>query len=90
MLVFAPTMALLQFMLLLCLSSSSLGFTLKTSRISKSRLIFKRVATTSTQHQENLSDKAMKKKLDVDFLRIGLPSLVQFAAGPLCNLVDSM
>ena len=36
------------------------------------------------------ADRELKKAIDKDFWRIGLPSLVQFTASPLCALIDSM
>ena len=47
-------------------------------------------AATAGNDNNAESDTALKRNLDKGFLKIGLPSLVQFAAAPLCSLVDAI
>jgi hypothetical protein len=50
-----------------------------------------RAASTAEGDNNDVeSDKALKRNLDKEFVKIGLPSLVQFAAAPLCSLVDAI
>ena len=49
---------------------------------------FTAVAAGAAEEREK--ERAMKRGLDFEFIKIGLPSLVQFTASPLCALVDAM
>jgi len=45
-------------------------------------------AATNSGLESEVKDR--KRNLDLEFIKIGLPSLVQFTASPLCALVDAI